>query len=482
MGGIVLLRGGCFDGSTGDDLNAIVARQRASGRRLVVHFHGGLVDQAHGLAIAGRLQPVYEQARGDPLFVIWQSGLGDAIRGRLEAIARENIFSRLLARLIQFTIAKSPRRRPGARAITLELPALVNVAAKLEGFTVEPYAQLEGEFAEPTDAEEQQLLAILQEDQVIEREGMRILAGLRAEHDGGATTYRSVAAAGEQATATLMSEEVLEMLASGAPGQGERAIVTSGKLALSTLKALRHILARLRTGRGHGVYCTAVEELLRELYLGNAGGTIWRQMKRETEESFGPAPARHGGTALLAALADGAPGQEPPLLVGHSTGGLYICNLIAHADTLPQEEASFDIAMLAPACDFDFSDRLLVAHARRVRRIRIFAMSDQNERRDQLVARVYPRSLLYLVSGLLEREADMPLLGMQRFHSGAAPFTASAFPAVGRVRERLAADSESCVWSAVQGTAGCSSQALRHGDFDDDAVTLASVAHMIGTR
>ena len=436
-----------------------------------------MVDREHGFLIAERLAPVYEQVGGFPLFVVWQSGLGDTLISSLRAIAQENIFKRLLARLIQFTLAKARVSRDGERALQLELSPLAAIDSQLGELVHEPYAQLGGEYSQLTAHEEEQLLGTLQADTVIQDETARILGGLR--QDNQVDAWR--AAGAEEATSTLMSAEVLQALAADVGERADRSVIGTTRLAMAAIKALGRILTRLRNGRDHGLYCTVIEELLREFYLANVGGTLWRQMKRDTLDAFAGDPTRHGGSALLAEFAQ-HPQQQPPILVGHSTGGLYICNLIANVEPELPPQVVFDVLMLAPACDFDAMDRTLVRHGDRIRRLRIFAMSDENERKDQLLVGVYPRSLLYLVSGLLENEADWPLLGMQRFHALSPPFTDESFPAIGRVRDELAKRADCCVWSVASSTAGLCSQALHHGDFDDDPDTLASVAHLIAQR
>lgn len=482
MDAAVVLRRGRFDGSTLEDMRGMLAGVGGSERRLVVHFHGGLVNRERGLAIAERLAPIYQSAGGHPLFVIWQSGLMDTLTGNLRRIAEESIFKRLLARIIQFTLGKASGR-DGTRTIGIDAPTLREVSRQLSSAEGgEPYAYLEDErFSALSAAQEAQVEGELLLDQVIQVETERLLRGI-GPTPGGEGTERgaeTAQATATQATATLISPDVLDDLTSDRVMPGQRSAVMSAKLARATLATLKRVLHRLRTHRGHGVYCTAVEELLRELYLANAGGSLWRGMKQDTEDTFGRDGSRFGGTALLGELAAIGP-SSPPLLVGHSTGALYICKLLAHADQVLPPDMRMDVALLAPACDFDAMERVLSRHARRIGRLRIFSMSDERERSDRLVPGVYPRSLLYFVSGALEAQADWPLLGMQRFFALDPPFSAEAFPAIGRVRDELARRRNSCVWSIASGAPGLCSRAIHHGDFDDEPETLQSVAHLIG--
>jgi len=78
-------------------------------------------------------------------------------------------------------------------------------------------------------------------------------------------------------------------------------------------------------------------------------------------------------------------------------------------------EAEFDVIFLAPAVTYDQFDATLANHQSRIAHFRSFGMTDDWEIADRLLPVVYPRSLLYFVSGLLEETIDEPLVGMERF-------------------------------------------------------------------
>ena len=185
------------------------------------------------------------------------------------------------------------------------------------------------------------------------------------------------------------------------------------------------MVRRYRAGRAHGSYTTIVEEILARAYIDKIGGVVWQQMKKDTADSFTD-PATSAGAALLAEIASqqaaGNKKFKRIILVGHSTGAVFISNLIdASARLLP--DASFDVVLLAPAVTYKKLAATLNNHGARIHKIRRFGMRDEVEVEDVLVPIVYPRSLLYFVSGLLEfsddepteRVADTPLVGMQRF-------------------------------------------------------------------
>ena len=107
-------------------------------------------------------------------------------------------------------------------------------------------------------------------------------------------------------------------------------------------------------------------------------------------------------------------------------------------------------------------------------------MSNQLEMTDRVGGMAYPRSLLYLVSGLLEKEADTPLLGMECYYSGRVPYTESP---VADVVGFLRGKEGRLVWSMTDENApqGRQSAATSHGSFDDEVTTLESLKHIVRT-
>jgi hypothetical protein len=120
-----------------------------------------------------------------------------------------------------------------------------------------------------------------------------------------------------------------------------------------------------------------------------------------------------------------------------------------------------------------------------IKSFRMFTMRDELERKDPVLgpgtAAIYPSSLLYLISGVLEDQdgnafPDAPLLGMQRFLGEDSSWLSDEkqIAAVRKVKTFLKA-TDSVVWSTVEGQAGLSSSAVAHGGFDDDPPTIKSV-------
>jgi len=478
----VNLKNGAFDGMGRADLDAMLDELDASGRKLVVHFHGGLVSRDRGLATAARLHDVYEHAGAYPLFVVWQSGLGETIVHNLSEIQAERIFRQLLAHVLRFAVGKAHEAAGGTRAVAatspspFEPPALEAVyTGAVERTSGEPYAELPATAGPLTAAQVDQLTAALAADPVIREESATIAGTLHEPQPEAVGDMRAARIRGS--AHTRMSDDVLEQIRAEA-AMPKRGILATTRLVAGAIATVERVLARLNDGRAHGIYPTAVEELLRELYLTNAGGLVWGAMKQDTADAFGADADRYGGTALIRGLAARTPAATP-VLVGHSTGAVYICQLLAHADAILPAGRRFDVVLLAPACDFALVDRTFAQHGHRIERLRVFCMNDERESHDQLVPVVYPRSLLYFVSGALESGPDWPLLGMQRFYADAPPFAGDAFPEIARVREAIARKRDSQVWSVADGGSGLASRAEHHGAFDDDDATLESVQRFI---
>ena len=106
----LFVRNGQFDqreGSTAAQLSQILDAYKASRRtKLVLYFHGGLVDNGSALQAAAFLTPAYEATNAFPVFIIWETGWAEVIDQNLPKIFGEGIFQRLVARVSQFVKGK----------------------------------------------------------------------------------------------------------------------------------------------------------------------------------------------------------------------------------------------------------------------------------------------------------------------------------------------------------------------------------------
>ena len=156
--------------------------------------------------------------------------------------------------------------------------------------------------------------------------------------------------------------------------------------------------------------------------------------------------------------------------VGHSAGSIF------HSFFLPaaQDEGvpGFEtLQLLAPAITTaDFRSRLSPLLGQYVGQAVLYTMKKSFEEDDNCIG-IYHKSLLYLIHHALEPERRTPVLGLEiSVRSDADTATLFGLNGATGVPGRL-------VWSVTDnGDGRSSSRSVHHGDFDDDAPTLNSVA------
>jgi hypothetical protein len=220
-------------------------------------------------------------------------------------------------------------------------------------------------------------------------------------------------------------------------------------------------------------------------------------MKRQAEKAFadpGQRPARGGWrlVEVLGALLQSGPREIS--IVGHSAGAIYASHLMNYVHKVRGQQVPADfvfkhVVFLAPACDVRSFDALLGLRPLPWEHFRLFALKDELESGYWEVPYLYPRSLLYLVSGAFEKEPDketgafdLPLLGMERYYSQVEAYKEEE---VRRLRQFLVAEGEHrTVWSIHAGGLGLQIDSRKHGEFFRDAhgepaQAMKSVVHLL---
>jgi predicted chitinase len=206
------------------------------------------------------------------------------------------------------------------------------------------------------------------------------------------------------------------------------------------------------------------------------GKSAWDEMKQNALAASDP-----GGAAVLVAdqlkaLAKKMPNLEIHM-VGHSAGSILLAPVVK---LLNDRGLKVETCTLwAPACTVELfrSTYLPAMQKGTLGKLAVFALNDKTERDDNC-AKIYNKSLLYLVSAAFEKQSRIPLfregeplLGMERWIDADLR---KIFQSLGAelvlAPNNASADSQDA------------SNAMHHGDFDDDEKTVTSTFRRITGR
>lgn len=482
----LVLRSGKFDltngaGAPGLD-REFTSLAAAPFPALTIYFHGGLVDLANGERQADTLNPLFLAAQSSPAFVVWETGIKEVLENSLPSIFSEAIFQRILRRVTQFVKAKLDKSMlpAGVKAVsplTLtredEIEKTINTAQTTGVmFAATPIDQLPPDET-LTPIERAQIEKEVQDDIQLQIQAQQI-ANTRQEP--AATTAKGVAVRG--ATVTLMDPGVLDDIAPTQPGK--KGLLSMVQLALHIVKIVARIIERFVKHRDHGAYLTIIEEVLREFYVGNAGKFIWDGIKKEVDEAFGGANDCGGASLVDHINKLWTNGVKPRItLIGHSAGAIYVSRLLKELDAKLPPDFKLDLVFIAPACTFAVFASAMNQASSRIAHLRIFGMSDPLEMKNAIAGPIYPASLLYFVSGVLEDESDEPILGMQRSYT--LPVYAAGFPDISSVKSFAPLLlPRAFAWADITQGAGANCDMHSHGGWISEApATLASVVAIV---
>ena len=503
MPSLLITANGKFTPGGQEQFEALFERLAAQDKpKLLLHVHGGLVDQSTATSNANRLDreggygPLIS-AGWETTYLIWQTGVFETLRNNLGELADDRLFNRLVQRLLKW-VGERVLDGGSARGEITDSEIRLEVETPGEPFsdratrdpqriasilTEDERAKAE---AEAAPAERDDLYRTLDEDLELQEIGRLIEREIEREQEP--LSSRSAPDPEAARSWANLDREVREEAVSAGTvgGDGSRGFGTILPAVLyRAARAGYRTVKRFLRQRDHGLYCTIVEELAREIYGDRIGSHIWGLMQGDARDHFKSGGA---GALLLERLSTlaGSKQELRLLIVGHSAGAILASNLVAGASGLP-DNVRIDLVFLAPAIRIDEAARTIAVAGARVANLRIFTMEDANERIDDLdkttAGKVFPRSLLYLISGILERRsagdayADAPLLGMDR-HLRVLPehcLDDDEREARGMILSFLGSTPNRIIYSVADGDDGVCTGAKTHGTFDDDEATLKSI-------
>ncbi|MCW8193390.1 C1 family peptidase [Proteobacteria bacterium 005FR1] len=186
------------------------------------------------------------------------------------------------------------------------------------------------------------------------------------------------------------------------------------------------------------------------------GRALWREMKYGARAPFTKNTA--DGADVLKRLISTITGLDRKIgihVAGHSTGAILHAHALARAAALFDELIINSCSLLAPAA----TNKLFETHyvpllkSKVIKDLVIYNLTDQLEQDDH-VAKVYGKSLLYLVARAFEESPVAPLLGMQKFNK---ELDIAGLPVT---------------FAYSQGKKGSRTAAMSHGGFDNDPDTM----------
>jgi hypothetical protein len=247
-------------------------------------------------------------------------------------------------------------------------------------------------------------------------------------------------------------------------------------------ETIGQLLRRAREGATRAlrrdVFDFTTDPLIQETVRALQGPRIWGGMKLSAELAARPAEGgKPGGGAFYAArkLAEFHRGNEAHIelhAVGHSAGSIFHAHFIPAVLQAGVGQLK-SLHLLAPAARVELFHGLLAPYiGNEIEELTIFTMSKSFERDDDC-ARIYRKSLLYLIYYALEPERKTPILGLEESIREDAALKKLLGLGVQNAPGEV-------VWSrSIADTGRSASLSTTHGGFDDDAATLQSIARRI---
>jgi hypothetical protein len=242
-------------------------------------------------------------------------------------------------------------------------------------------------------------------------------------------------------------------------------------------ETLRDIVGQIfgfGTGRGLGDTVSSFTDPVLEAQFRNVGVSMWTNMKLAAERAFLP---KQGGTFVIEQLAAFWKQHSAEMEVhgiGHSAGAIFQAHFVS---TLCQQPSNPPITieslhLLAPAITVQlFKDTLKDLVGGRIKALTEYTMARDFELADRVGP--YRKSLLYLVSRAFEDAPDTLILGLEE-SLRRDPEMRDFFGLLNKRRRQA-----DVLFSVTEEGAAHSTIARKHGDFDNDRLTMGSVMRRI---
>ncbi|MBZ9860385.1 hypothetical protein [Mesorhizobium sp. CA12] len=490
----ILTRNGAADPGQEQLLSDLAAELSKPHAKLLIHLHGGLVDETSGLAAAERLSGNGQNSwqlgpEWTQVYVIWRTGAIETIRTNwIDLVHDDRLYQTILRKLIGFVTKKLGMPSLGARGPGSLSINEAEIQRRLTGKAGQrPFDDVDVHLAPELPTGSRATVMSEQTNGELAIEFQKELAedgsfqGVAADIDE-AVNVPSGARTPSVAVDMAEGRKMLERLDHSIQGEvapppavaGEpRGIVSVGTFLISHAGEVAiRCFKRFRGGRDHGVHATIVEEVCREFYGDLVGAKVWGMMVQDAADHFGPGKL---GSKIIDIIKEHTPNDF--VMSGHSAGSIWASRFLLAAKAAGLDK-KVRLVLLAPAVRENLFAKMLDEAGDMIERCRMITMTDELERADAVLGHdkgyIYPSSLLYLVSGMFEEMnakayPDAPILGMQRFSSISSLDTAEQ-DAAKSIAKFFQKEGHGVIVSPTPGIAMANS----HGDFDNEPLMLAT--------
>jgi hypothetical protein len=338
---------GRLDAGQGQALADFAAALRRPGAKLLLHLHGGLVDEQHGRETANRLIGPPPQGWGlsddwTQAYVVWRTGVWETLQNNWTDLAHnDRLYQIVLRKLKEFVAGKLGV--PGAVGRSAAKAAALTsgkIAKRLrgEGDRRAPFADVDvhielvipqgrGPVVAPQDdaslglefqdfiSQDAEFNGAVADIDAVVNEAVPGRAALSAgDKARGEASYRRLDARVRAPIERLRPDGTKGRI--GAVGVGIFLVKHAGKIAMRSFR-------RFRTRRDHGFHATLVEEVAREMYGDFVGATVWNMMVKDAADHFAP-----GGFGLDFLKAIPNDNSVHVVVTAHSAGSIWAARML----------------------------------------------------------------------------------------------------------------------------------------------------------
>ena len=449
------------------DLEQIISHIKSNNvTTLNIYFHGGLVTENEGADAVSRVVTFLSdenQKSTHSIGFIWKTGFKETI---VENLSR--VFGTGLGYIVRKIVLSALTKRLGLTKSSMlnqdfdsYIDAILSGKTSCPDFEQTNNNKLNSEDVSFIDLSEEECLSLCeQEIRVLDEDPETKKYWLDYSVDDGLSIKESV------------ENDILNDFES----VNGKSFINPFRRAYLVGKIFYRVLKRYSNGSSHGPMETIVEEIFQQFFVSDIGTSIWGAMKDKANNMWSDG---NPGGDLLSKL-KGFDSLKINL-VGHSAGANCIAGLLDKYNSSSHKFTLDNVVLLAGASTYEVFTDSYISQKDKFNRIRLINMPDENERKDELIddipiiSKLYPASLLYFISGVLEDPShrfdhisDHPIIGMSRYLNRPSTYQGKHFD---KVRNFVTND-ESI--SLVE-----HNHIYDHGDFDNNPLTLLAVKDFI---